>query len=400
MKQLTSKRNKIVTFFTALCLFFVGIIGAFSFGSVKAEEPTNVFDMPDISSKKDWETHVITENAVVGGKYYRVTKDTIQPDGSIMAFMPNNATLNNKFNSELVIYYGAYTSGVSIETLPIGYQDVTYDGVEYVEFYMPEEFSYEATQEETTLEFSYGATSEITNVYADVEEITYMQIEVIDWLQQMFKMEDKTDRSHWTARELTVGESYAGKYFRFKKPDPSVTSSLSLFTAYMIVNDVSTPYTVRYKTADDQIIFGRYTVEYKSVVYDDEIYLEFYLPESYNKKVAVRPKLNEVYHDYFDATSSRIGQIKNEVLVLEEPIMDNEPETPPTQEPDGEGDEGSDEEDDQSEEKTGCGAFFEDAGAVLSEVFKIENTNFTALGIVGIVAVALVVIMLIVIFKK
>ncbi len=213
-------------------------------------------------------------------------------------------------------------------------------------------------------------------------------VEPIKWLQQMFELPDKSDKSDWIVSDISVGDYYSGKYYRVKKPT-SDNVTKSILTVYMLVNTTMTPYVIKYDSAQDKVIFGRYSVEFQTVDYDGVTYLEFYIPKTYDKKVCVDPDFDTIYHDYFNDTFTVKKSYTDTKVITAPANKPIEPEVPGdvTDEPVVEPDEPIVEPDEPLDEDNSIvvvqkNGFIEMVGNTTIKVFRINNVSPFNVGII------------------
>lgn len=230
------------------------------------------------------------------------------------------------------------------------------------------------------------------------------EILILNWYSQVFKLPNSYNKNNWVESEITATaeqkDSYAGRWFRLKKPQK--TEECHLFNVQFTTNGVLKSEGISYNIDMEKITFSRFSVEYLPVVIDNEIYLEFYIPETFDQKSAIASAIDTVYHDYFD--TSYVITYKNpkcDVVFITEPVTPEEPETP--EEP-GNGnvsDKVWDEFDGDGSEAEHEYGFVEKVGAVVCDVFNITDASILAVGWVTIVCFAVIVIAVFgLVFKK
>lgn len=389
-----------------LCAFTLG--GVNSFKKVSAEEITIndleviLYDFPGLPdeaySNDNWQ--LAEMNDTFTGKYYAYTaEDLISFNLSSFQFIQNQVGLH-------------YSTGSFQFYIPTEIATLTINGNEgsYYVFYIPEKFDNTYIHEDTmfgqeriywdntevfTSAMSYEDDSKI-DVYTYVPGETVEpeepetpdepEVEVINIYDTMFFLPDQYDKSNWIESDITATsaykDSYGGKWFRWKKP--STSEDTHAFNLQIKTNDTLKTEGLSFNLDTEKITFGRYSVEYQLKSYDGELYLEFYLPEIYDKTVCYANNLTTTYHDYFDNTF--LISYKNSKADI---VFITAPEEP--EEPEQGGVSGGIWDKFDGEDKEDLN-FVESVGETVSSWFGVEDANYNVWGWVTLVLGGLIVV--------
>ncbi len=409
MKQFIKKNFKLMfSAVLSVMLFAFACIGINNVKKVSAEETVYEFgelvlESPELPTDVEIVWSEVSNGDKLAGHYVAMV------EGTIMSFnnFPCTVYSNNKIGvfSGDIIYI---TSQTSTEVV---------SGVTYYVVYVEPEFNEMYTikiNEENTDEFTIDINSETTFYieYSDapVYKFAYNpsdetvepeepetpdepEVEVINIYDTMFFLPDMYDKSNWVESEITATsdykDSYGGKWFRWKKPETS--ESTHAFNLQMSINDELKTQGLSFNLDTEKITFGRYSVEYQLKEYHGELYLEFYLPELFDKTVCYANNLSTEYHDYFDNTYLiSYKNSKADIVFITAPEGEEEPEQGGV----------SGGLWDKFDGEDGELSFVEKVGEMVSSWFNVEDANYNVWGWVSLVLSGLVVVgILALIFK-
>ena len=352
-----------------------------------------IITMPNKNDKSDWNEEEITADTSFGDRYYRVTVE--EYNDKLVMINGYNAQVSSYHTDyikiDTTLYIAVKNNRLILDSFdmslefPVEFKEVNVNDVNYYEYYLPQKLDYTLETSKGNVNVSYDLTDN-SNPNSSIEfgrstKILNQPTKVITYLEEVFKMPDKTNKNNWVEKDVTVGQSFGGNYYRFKLPE--TVSSVNLFNVTIKNGKSPTTQSLVYNPNNEKIVFVCYSVEYVTVVYDNVVYLEFYLPEFFDLKACYSHQTDTTFHHYYDETY-KIKLVTNEdIRVIEEPLI--KPEEP--------GEEKSSEE---TEEKTGCGSFFEDVGVIVNELFKIQDTDPVATGSATLIIGGLVVVIILI----
>ncbi len=234
------------------------------------------------------------------------------------------------------------------------------------------------------LVLAFFGTINFSSVKAEELPVFSEEVKVYSWYQEIYKLPDTIDKSFWFENRIMKDDTFAGRWYRFKK----TSSTIVMFNVRYKFNDELRHTSVMYYSDQNRIAFGRFSIEYKEVVINEETYLEFYIPETFDCKYRL-DGYSTVYEDYFDNTYSIIyyNSLADVVTLsefeeLEFEITQGEVETPENSIV-------------ESEEDLN---FIEKIGEKVSEFFNFSDANLLLVGsltlLSGLIVVALLIFLL------
>lgn len=375
-----------------------GTVYSFDIRSTYLHPGDIVFNTPEFPADVEITWSEVNNGDKVGGKYYAFPQESSE----IELIFGDNLSLHN---------YSWGKAVFSIDSVwGFSYFETSIDNDAYYVIYIPEEVNINrvfetgngvevynlAWDKEATINTKY-CDSGFTIYSFDLGSVSDEPIEpeipndvtILEMYAEVFNVPNRNSKTNWKKTNITIDESnkatYAGRWFRWEKPTSTLDNKA--IDIQFTTNGVIKSESVVFDLETEKIILGRFSIEYNSVVYDGKIYLEFYLPKTFELKSCVAGSLDNIYEDYFDKTYVITNKNDNANIVFI---------SAPTNTGGSSSNNGSSNAT-EAEEYSGV----EKIGAVVCEILNIEDKSCLAVGWTTIVlSVTILGFALLIIFKR
>ncbi len=375
-----------------------GTVYSFDIRTTYLEPGDIIFDAPEFPADVEITWSEVKRGDTVGGKYYAIPQECNEVE-----LMFGDYRLANYSYGEATVSIGGQWG--------FSYFETSIDEDAYYVIYIPEEVNlnkmFNTGAGATLYSLTWDKETTITAVYCadgftmysfDLGSVSDEPIEpeipsdvlVLEMYAEVFNVPNRNSKTNWKKTNITIDESnkatYAGRWFRWEKP--TTTLDNKAIDIQFTTNGLIKSESVVFDLETEKIILGRFSIEYNSVVYDGKVYLEFYLPKTFELKSCITGSLENVYEDYFDKTYVITNKNDNANIVFI---------SAPTNTGGSSSNNGSSNSDTETEEYSGI----EKIGAVVCEILNIEDKSCLAVGWTTIVlGVIILGFAILIIFKK